>query len=92
MRSNTLVTNEEKATLAIQAILEESLNIALKRISKLYPDIDFDSIIPIILSRFVCRELFILSLDKKIPLPSLRDVFVKLLDTLVENNPDASKD
>jgi len=83
-----LLERKDKVIHALQQLLHSSLSSALTQFYRSHPDLKALEILPISLSRFIYRELLIMSDIDKIPIEQLRDLFVALLDDLIENKID----
>jgi hypothetical protein len=83
-----LIERKDKVIHSLQQLLHSSLSTALTQFYRSHPDLKALEVIPISLSRFVYRELLIMSDIDKIPMEQMRDLFVALLNDLVENKID----
>ncbi len=92
MENQNLTENEEKVIHGIQALMHANLSTAIDNAMKNLPDCRPEIIVPIALSRLVCRELMILSVSTlDVTIEKWRDLFVALLNDLVANKIDMLK-
>lgn len=87
-RNEYLEMKKDKVIHALQSMLHSSLSQAMSKFDDSYKDIKVAEVLPIALSRFIYRELLIMSDIDKIPIEQLSDLFIALLRDVINNKVD----